>query len=261
MQSICYDVFDGEGDSYCTLTSISEYQTPMRKTLDRFILGFPVLFLKQYPYAWIVFVALWPHSPSMALVFLVVVVIGILSLRWQAAAWISQMRSEHAPDNGKFLVDQPPVPWRIAAQKIGLLMAGGALVVLLLQGRLGLSFWQFFFIIAGFPIFYQDTRFFGASIIYIITSSGIAIRFVPGHLDYRLFILFLEISRIERQRYQYQERSDTDVFARTRQEADGLLLIPKDPRGFTKRIEKLFIVPADVEGFMHQLPYGFVNLS
>jgi hypothetical protein len=231
----------------------------MTQTLNRFILGLPVLFLKQYPYAWIVFVALWPYSPPMALVFLAVVVIGIISLRWQADAWISQMRSEHAPDNGKFHVDQPPVPWRMAAQKIGLLIAGGAIAAFLLQGRLGLSFWQFFFIIAGFPIFYQDTRFFGASVIYIITATGIGIRFVPGHLGYRIFLPFREIRQIERTSYKYREGSDTDVFARTREEADGLLLIPKDPRGFSKSLHKLFIVPADVEGFMQHLPYGFGN--
>ena len=231
----------------------------MTQTLNRFILGLPVLFLKQYPYAWIVFVALWPYSPPMALVFLAVVVIGIISLRWQADAWISQMRSEHAPDNGKFHVDQPPVPWRMAAQKIGLLTAGGAIAAFLLQGRLGLGFWQFFFIIAGFPIFYQDTRFFGASVIYIITATGIGIRFVPGHLGYQIFLPFREIRQIERTGYKYRERSDTDAFTRTREEADGLLLIPKDPRGFSKSLQKLFIVPADVEGFMQQMPYGFGN--
>jgi hypothetical protein len=35
--------------------------------------------------------------------------------------------------------------------------------------------------------------------------------------------------------------------------------MPKDPRGFSRRLEKLFIVPADREKFMEQLPYGFGN--
>ena len=231
----------------------------MTQTLNRFILGLPVLFLKQYPYAWIVFVALWPYSPPMALVFLAVVVIGIISLRWQADAWITQMRSEHAPDNGKFHVDQPAVPWRMAAQKIGLLIAGGAIAAFLLQGRLGLSFWQFFFIIAGFPIFYQDTRFFGASVIYIITATGIGIRFVPGHLGYQIFLPFREIRQIERTSYKYREGSDTDVFARTREEAHGLLLIPKDPRGFQKASTSCLLSLPTWKDFMQHLPYGFGN--
>ena len=241
------------------LGRVALYNRLMKQFLDRFILGLPVLFLKQYPYAWIVFVALWPRSPSIATVFLAIVVIGILSLRWQAVAWISQMRFEHTSENGKFYVDQPPVRWRMAARKICLLIAGGALVAFLLQGRLGLGFWQFFMIIVGFPIFYQDTRFFGASVIYIITASGIGIRFVPGHLEYRLFLTFREISRIDRMKQKYQASSDTDVFARIHEEMDGLLLTPRDPRGFSKQIQKLFIVPVDQGKFVEQLPYGYGN--
>ena len=230
----------------------------MRRALDRFILGIPVLFLKQYPYAWIAFVALWPHSPSIAAVFLAVVIVGILSLRWQAAAWISRMRSEYGREGGKFYVDQPPIPWQMAARKIALLIVGGAALAFLLQGRLGLSFWQFFFMITGFALFYQDNRFFGAEATYIVTSQGIGIRYVPGHLEYRLFLLYREISRIERTIY--QEARGVDLLARTRESTEGLLVMPKDPKGFSRRLEKLFIVPADREKFMEQLPYGFGNV-
>jgi hypothetical protein len=229
----------------------------MKQTLDRFILGLPVLFLKQYPYAWIVAVALWPNSPSFAAVFMIVVVTGILLLRWQAYAWISQMRAEHAPNDGKFYVDRPPVPWQMVARRIGLLLLGGGVAAYLLQDQLGLTFWQFFFMIVGFALFYQDNRFFGAEVIYIVVAEGIAIRFVPGHLEYRLFLSFKEISRIERA--SYQESRELDLIARIREGGNGLLITPKDPRGFTKRINKLFIVPDDVEKFMEQLPYGFGN--
>jgi len=229
----------------------------MKRTLDRFILGLPVLFLKQYPYAWIVAVALWPSSPSVALVFLAVVLIGILSLRWQAAAWVSQIRSEHVGQDGKFYVDRPPFPWRMAAWKIALLFLGSAVLAFLVQDRLGLTFWQYFIMMVGFALFYQDNRFFGAEVIYIIIAEGIAIRFVPGHLEYRLLLQFREISRIERATY--RESREIDLIAKTRQGDDGLLLTPRDPRGFTKRIDRLFIVPRDVEMFVEQLPYGFGN--
>jgi len=229
----------------------------MKRTLDRFILGLPVLFLKQYPYAWIVAVALWPSSPSVALVFLAVVLIGILSLRWQAAAWVSQIRSEHVGQDGKFYVDRPPFPWRMAAWKIALLFLGSAVLAFLVQDRLGLTFWQYFIMMVGFALFYQDNRFFGAEVIYIIIAEGIAIRFVPGHLEYRLLLQFREISRIERATY--RESREIDLIAKTRQGDDGLLLTPRDPRGFTKRIDRLFIVPRDVEMSVEQLPYGFGN--
>jgi hypothetical protein len=38
---------------------------------------------------------------------------------------------------------------------------------------------------------------------------------------------------------------------------DGLLLVPKNPNGFTKRMEKLFIAPEDIEKFQEYLPYGY----
>jgi len=229
----------------------------MREFLDRFILGFPVLFLKQYPYAWIAIVALWPRSPQVASLFIVIILIGVFSLRWQSAAWISQMRRQHAGEDGKFYVDQPPVSWQRAVRNIAFLSAGGLLIAFLLKGQFGLSFWQLLIMVVGFNIFYQDTRFFGSAVTYIITATGIAIRFVPGHIDYRLFLQFREISRIEKS--EYQKDRNWDLFARARDTREGLLMTPKNPNGFTKRIEKLFIAPQDPERFLAELPHGYVQ--
>src|SRR5215208_6947662 len=229
----------------------------MQQFLDRLILAFPVLFLKQYPYAWIAVVALWPRSPALALLFLLIIVIGVLALRWQSAAWISHMRRLHAGQDGKFYVDQPPISWQRAARNIAYLTAGGLLIAFLLKGQFGLSFWQLLIMVVGFNIFYQDTRFFGSAVTYIITATGIAIRFVPGHLDYRLFLPFKEISRIEKS--DYQTDKNWDLFARSRDTKEGLLMHPKSPNGFTKRIDKLFIAPHDRDRFLAQLPHGYSN--
>jgi hypothetical protein len=227
----------------------------MRPLLDRFILGFPVLFLKQYPYAWIASVALWPRSPLVTSIFIGIIILGILSLRWQSAAWISHMRRQHAGADGKFYVDQPPVAWQDALQNFVVVLALSLVVAFLLRGQFGLTFWQLLIMAAGFTVFYRDTRFFGSAVTYIITATGIGIRLVPGHIDYRLFLPFKEISRIERK--EYRQSRDTDLFARTGAVKDGLLLVPKDPKGFTTRIDKLFIVPTDIDKFVEELPYGY----
>lgn len=227
----------------------------MKTFLDRFILGFPVIFLKQYPYAWIVLVALWPKSPLVASLFLLVMALGILALRWQASAWVSYMRREYAGKSGKFYVDQPPVAWEQAARNIAILIAWSIVGAFVLKGQFGLTFWQILIMLVGFTLLYQDTRFFGAAVTYIITATGIAIRFVPGHVDYRLFLTFKEISRIEKGTY--RKDSNWDLFARERDTKDGLLMTPKNPNGFTKRVEKLFIAPKDREKFLEQLPHGF----
>jgi hypothetical protein len=227
----------------------------MRQFLDRFILAIPVLFIKQFPYAWIAAVVLWTWPPGFSWIFFGIIVVGLLMLHWQSAAWISNLRREHAFAEGKFHVDQPPVPIREAVQKFPILLVGAVLIAWFLQGRFGLNFWQYFFIVLGFTILYQDTRFFGAPTTYVITDQGIGIRFVPGHIDYRLFLSFKEISRLEKRAYQKGE--NWDLFARTREPGDGLLMIPKNTNGFTRRIDKLFIAPRDVGKFLEQLPQGY----
>jgi len=70
-----------------------------------------------------------------------------------------------------------------------------------------------------------------------------------------LFLTFKEISRIQKSKY--QKDLNWDAFVRNRNTQDGLLMIPKNPNGFTKRIENLFIAPNDMEKFLEQLPHGY----
>ncbi|HEX6270132.1 MAG TPA: hypothetical protein VFZ43_07855 [Anaerolineales bacterium] len=227
----------------------------MKQTLYRFILAIPLLFIKQFPYAWIAVIALWTWPPVIPGFLLLIIVVAMLMLRWQSRAWISNLRREHAFQDGKFHIDEPDIPWSDSARKIVLLLAGAGLLAWLLDGQFRLSFWQFFFLISGFTLLYNDTRFFGAPTTYVITDRGIGIHFIPGHIDYRLFLPFREISRIEKS--EYQKDNDWDLFARRRDVQDGLLMIPKSLNGFTKRIDKLFIAPKDVEKFLAQLPHGY----
>jgi hypothetical protein len=230
----------------------------MKQSLDRFILAIPVLFIKQFPYAWIAVIALWTWPPVFSGVFLAIIAIGLLMLRWQSAAWISNLQREHAFTEGKFYVDQPPFSPAASIQKVLILIAGAVLLAWLLNGQFGLSFWQIFLIIVGFTLLYRDTQFFGAPTTYVITDQGIGIRFVPGHIDYRLFLSFKEISRIEKS--EYQKDRNWDFFARTRGIKGGLLMIPRNPKGFTRRVDKLFIAPKDTEKFLEQLPQGYASV-
>jgi len=227
----------------------------MKIFLDRFILGIPRLYIKQYPYAWIVFIALWTWPPSSIIfIFPFIILLGLFMVHWQYSAWLSILRAEYAPHGGKYYVDRPSVPIRRAIKNISILLVGAGIVSFFLNRGIGLEPWQMFLIIVGFSLLYRNFTFFGAPTIYVITASGIAVYFAPGHLDYRLFLKFGEISRIER--CGFQKEKGWDCFARVRAN-DGLLLIPKNPNGLTKRIEKLFIAPNDIEKFQEQLPYGY----
>ena len=231
------------------------YNRFMRPFLERFILNIPRLFIKQFPYAWFPLVALWSWPPNFSIIFLLIILLGLSILRWQAAAWISHMRREHAGAEGKFYVDRPAVPWGRTVRNTSILIVGSGLVAFILKGQFGLTFWQLLLILIGFTLSYRDAQFFGATVIYIITATGIAVYFAPGHLDYRLFFTFKEIARIERT--SFKKDSNWDLFARTQDSSDGLLLVPKDINGFSKRMKRLFIVPQDIDAFLEQLPYGY----
>ena len=229
----------------------------MRSALDHFILAIPVLFIKQFPYAWIAAVTFWTWPPTFSVVFLFIILVGLFMLRWQSGAWISNLQREHAFKDGKFHIDQPPFSPMDSARKILILLVVAGLLAWLLRGQFGLDFWHIFLIILGFTLLYRDTQFFGAPTTYVITDQGIGIHFTPGHIDYRLFLYFKEISRIEKSAF--QKNGNWDAFVRTRDTKYGLLMIPKNPNGFTKRIERLFIAPHDIEKFLEQLPHGYGN--
>ena len=82
-------------------------------------------------------------------------------------------------------------------------------------------------------------------------------RLSPGKEPRATFLSFREISRIEKSAY--QKDRGWDLFAQARDTKEGLLMIPKKPYGFTKRIEKLFIAQKDKEEFLAQLPHGYVS--
>jgi len=176
-------------------------------------------------------------------------------VQWQHSAWISTMRNEYAPNNGKFYVDHPPIPVQRAMRNILILLTAAGIAAFFLNSQIGLAPWQVFVILVGFSLLYRNPLFFGAPTTYIITASGLAVYFAPSNLDYRLFLRFDEISRVER--CGYQKDKGWDCFARVRAN-DGLLFLPKNPNGLTKRIEKLFIAPRDIDKFLSQLPnwYG-----
>jgi hypothetical protein len=168
---------------------------------------------------------------------------------------MSTLRSEYAPNGGKFYIDCPPVPIQRAVQNIAILLVAAGLVSYFLGKQVRLPALQLFILIVGFSLLYRNYLFFGAPTTYIITASGIAVYFAPGHLDYRPFLKFDEISRIDRS--QFKKDQNWDCFARVPYGKDGLLLTSKNPKGFTKRMEKLFIIPKDIDKFQEQLPFGY----
>lgn len=229
----------------------------LKQALENFIISVPTLFIKQYPYAWFPAIVFWTWPPGISLVFFFIITVGILSLHWRVAAWISEMRRKFVPANGPLYVERTPIPIGTAARTIAMLLVSDALLAWL-GNRFGLSYWQTFILVAGFTLCYMDTRFFGATTVYIVTMSGIAIYYIPGHVDYRIFLWFKEMDKVVRLDKIEKIPESWSVLSRLRTAQSGILLVPRNPRGFTKRLNEVLLTPTDVDKFLELIPSTLV---
>lgn len=231
----------------------------MKQILDRFILNIPTLFIKQYPYAWIAAIALWSWPLNISAVLFLIVAFGVFSLNWREAAWIAETRRQHAPKNETYYVDRLSIPLPRAVRNLAILTAVSAATAWTLGGRLNLTQWQAFIMIFGFGLFYLDTLFFGAVTVYIVTGGGIAIYYIPGHTDYRIFIRFKEMDGVVRLRRIERLPESWTLFSRARTATSGVLLQPRDARGFSRFLDgDVLLTPTNVDEFLKHVPSTLV---
>src|SRR6185436_8913219 len=152
---------------------------------------------KKIPYAWIAAVALWAWPPVASGIFLGIILLGLLLMRAQQYFWEVKITREFQKE-GKPYRDHPRLPIGLQLRNLALVLAGSAVLGLLFGGRLGLQGWQWFLLAAGLMVLYKDTLLFGASAVYLVTPRGIAVRYIPAHVDYRMFLKYDEIDKIAR---------------------------------------------------------------
>jgi hypothetical protein len=226
------------------------------KFLDQFILNIPYLFLKKIPYAWIAVVYFWGWPPVFSGILLGIVLVGLLMMRWQNHAWeASTIRDFHS---GAFkpIVDHPHAARLFQIRNLLIVLLASAGLGWLLNGRFGMSGLQWFLLMAGFMFLYRDAVLFGASVSYILTDQGIGIRFVPGHVDYRLFFTYREIRQAVRTKVPVKVPPRWDRLTPQKRVPEGLLLYAARMAGFSKQLQgELLLAPADIKGFLAELSH------
>ena len=229
------------------------------KFLERFILGVPYLFLKKIPYAWLGVVFFWGQPLTLSGILMAIVLLGLLMMAWQEQAWEARITREFQSGPAKPIIDHPSAPRMFQLRNLLLVLVGSAGVGWLLNGRLNMSGLQWFLILAGFMLLYKDGLLFGAAVTYIITDQGIGIRFVPGHVDYRLFFKFREIRQVIRTKVPAKLPLHWDALTPRKQMKEGLLVYAARMRGFSKQFQgELLLAPTDLEGFLDHLPRHLV---
>jgi hypothetical protein len=223
------------------------------RALEKVILDIPYLFLKMILFAWLGVVGFWSWPPVFAGIFLAIVLLGLLLIAWQNQAWEAGIRRDFQSGKTRPFTDHPHAARIFQARNLLLVLAGGAGLGWLMNGRIGLSGLQWG-LLAGFMLLYRDAMLFGASVTYIITDQGIGIRYVPGHVDYRLFFKFREIRQAVRTKPPARMPRGWDVLAPQKHPQEGILLIAMRRGGFSKQIQgEVLLAPTDIEMFLEAL--------
>jgi hypothetical protein len=224
------------------------------QAFEKFVLAIPYLFLKKIPYAWILVVALWSWPPVLSGIFLAIILLGLFLMMMQQRAWESRIKREYRV----LYRDQPRAPLGYQVRNLALVFAGSGILGYLFDGRLGFTGLQWFLLLSGVMLLYKDALLLGASTVYLVTNKGIAVRFIPGHIDYRLHFLYDEIRGINRTDAVEKIPLSWSVLSPTRKVKKGLLLKPRSLDGFSRLIDEALITPTDPEEFKKYFPPSIV---
>jgi hypothetical protein len=151
------------------------------------------------------------------------------------------------------------MPVKTQALNAALVLAVSAFVGYMLGGRLNMTGWQWFLLTSGFMFLYRDALLFGATAVYLVTPRGIGARYVPGHVDYRLFFRYTEINYVSRIRAGDKLPTNTSVLSPVRGRKEGILLTAKLMDGFSKELGQVLLTPNDPEAFLAQIPATLIQ--
>lgn len=230
----------------------------MMNFFEKIVLGTPYLFLKKIPYAWVAAVALWAWPPVVSGIFAAIILLGLSMMALQQRFWEAKIRREHQKEGNPYR-DQPRAPMGYVLRNIALVLAASALLGAWLDGQLRLEGWQWFLLSVGLMFLYRDALVFGASAVYLVTPHGIGVRYIPGHVDYRLFFKYNEISQAVRVNPGDKLPAHCLALSPLRKADRGVLLRPVKAGGFSREIGPVLLTPTDLESFMQQLPGGLTQ--
>ncbi len=224
------------------------------RAFESFVLEIPYLFLRRVPYTWIPIVAFWTWPPYVSGIFLVILLVGIALMLFQQIAWEHKIEREQRV----LFRDQPQASFFYRARNLTLLLIACAALGWLFDGRFNLNALQWTVLLAGVMITYEDHLLFGRGVVYLVTDKGIAVRYVPGHVDNRLFFGYDEIRQIVQIKDMSKRDLRWNILSPTRKVEGGLLLVPNNPDGFSRALYKILLTPTDRKKFLQAIPATFL---
>lgn len=226
--------------------------------LENFVLDIPYLFLKKIPYSWFFAIIFLTWAPALSALLVLIIALGLWLMALQQRFWEAKIQREFQKEGTPYRV-QPRMPIRTQLQNAAWVLAGSLFVSFMLHDRLNMTGVQWFLLTSGFMFLYRDAMLFGATAVYLVTPRGIGARYIPGHVDYRLFIRYTEINYVTRVRAGDKLPTNTSVLSPVRGRKEGILLVSKLMDGFSNQLGQILLTPDDPEAFLAQIPATLIQ--
>jgi hypothetical protein len=227
--------------------------------LNKFILDVPYLFLMKVPYLWLPAVMFFTWPPLFSLMLTGIILLGLLAMYWQNSAWVEKVKRDFADDPGSIYIETLRPPANFVIRNALLLVVVSVAIGWALNGRLGMNGYQWGLIVCGFMALYRKALLFGKGVTYILTDQGIGIRYAPGHIDYRLLIRFSEIWSVKKTGPLDKIPISWTVIAPMGKVTEGLLLTPKNLRGFSAQLDHIVLSSSDLENLLQKFPAKLIR--
>lgn len=226
--------------------------------LENFVLDIPYLFLKKIPYSWFFAIIFLTWAPALSALLVLIIALGLWLMALQQRFWEAKIQREFQKEGTPYRV-QPRMPISTQLQNAAWVLAGSLFVAFMLHDRLNMTGVQWFLLTSGFMFLYRDAMLFGATAVYLVTPRGIGVRYIPGHVDYRLFFRYTEINYVTRVHAGDKLPPHTSVLSPMRGQKDGILLTAKLMDGFSSELGQILLTPDDPEAFLAQIPATLIQ--
>ena len=222
----------------------------MNLSLEKFFLRLPASTLRKVSYAWFGVVVFYPWSPLIAAFLGASLLLSLLLLFAHNRAWEQLEIEEATTQKLDPYVDRPRMPWGIQIRNLALALIASGAVAYFLGGRLSLTGPQWFLIFIGFFLLQFDLRLFGAPVVYILSTRGLAIRYA----DIKVFLHYGEIRTVIYVTDIKKPAPNWNLLTPYPSIKEGLLLVPSNKDGFTRLLDQILLAPTDIKLFLERLP-------
>lgn len=225
------------------------------RSVSTLVTHIPPTILSVAPIACMIgLIALGCSHLALFCVLVACLLLGLAAMKTNRAEWTRLIRSGKLGTGRVQFIDRPDIGVSLLLINLLSWLVFGLVFGLLLTGRLNLTAFQWFLIVAGVGCWELFCRLFWLPIEYMVTNQGIWIQYNV----FRKFIPFDNLREVKFVPGRLSPRGYYAPPAYTRY-SNFVILIPTNPAKIGKTIRTILLTPRDIAQFLQHLPNDLLS--